>query len=217
MKISISFLCLFLVFSSLTCDNDDDPMGGEGGLLDDLIRVEAQLNIRACDFVRDHQVVEDEDYIDDVNINFDSRDGTTNIDSDNNSMRVEIDYTGFLGTEYLGYIEASLDSEGGIHLTDFEASVSETNETVFQNYAFKVENLEESSDEVIEDVSKLRYLRFEVNGAALCVVLDRSMIIGESGNPVYFWNSNFSFSEELIDCDCQDISSLIITYVFDAN
>ena len=163
-------------------------------------------------------MVPDKDVKDLLYITFDSRDGEMTIDDQTgNDLIVNIDYTSFFGTYHQGSMNLMINKSGDSHFIDFEGSKKEETSTVTEEYMWKVEGLSESNEVTITDVSTTRHLYFELNGKAVCEYLEASNIPNSSINPKHVWDSSLSFKQELVNCNCEGESRMLITLVFDAS
>jgi hypothetical protein len=184
--------------------------------LDKLLRVEVVLAIEQCDFTRSNGQVPPKDVKDLLYLTFDTRDGDIVINSSKDGLTVDIDYTGILGVEHKGKITTRLYKNGDKHYVDFEGTKEEVTNTVQTYFAFAVNDVEETSDMIINDVTITRELVFELLDADVCMALNSAMNSSSTDNPYYAWLSS-GLNDQLIQCDCMMNSQLLIKYVYDAN
>jgi len=213
MKLNIFLLVSYLVFCSLSCDKKDEVT--ETGLLENLLRVEALVSIDQCDFTRSNSQVSN-NIKEILYFTFDTRDGSIMINNSNDELSVAIDYTSLLGTKHTGEIISRIYKNGDRHFVDFEGNKMEDSGSIMTSYAFAIDGVEETKDEVIDDVTKTRELSFELTGMDVCTFLNASTNSTYIDNPYFVWDSGI-VKDELIQCDCMAGSRLLVKYVYHAN
>lgn len=224
------FFAMGLAIYGCDTTSDDDPPA-ESGLLENFLRLEARLQINDCVFEREHPSgVLQNPKEDAVNIYFDSRDGQVSIDENTNELMVNLDGTGLFGELHKGHFIARISKSGETFKLDFEATRKDSTSSVSEEYSFAVSELSHTADRTEGDPTIYRYLEFELIDMDVCSTLDanynplataptstNNVLPNALNNPFYYWHSEGSIRDNLVNRDCASGANLKITLVFNVD
>lgn len=145
-------------------------------------------------------------------LQFDTKDGNMKFDENTGEVMTTLDYTVIFGLVHSGYINKTISKVGDKHVVGFDAERMKVAGSVVTTYGKEVSNVDETRNEVINDVTSTRQISFELSDMDICNYL-------KSGSTLKaHYKSIFPpFTDELVDYDCSSNASLIITFVYREN
>jgi hypothetical protein len=211
MKKLIVLLLVVWLGIFFSCEKESEGIVNDD-LVADLLRIEAYLRIDDVDFVKSNGQVT-LDIKDQLYMVFDTRDGDMSINESTGEINTSIDYVGVLGAIHKGSISARLVENGGLSYLDYAAEMRDTAGTVITHYEFQVTSVPESSNVIIDDITKTREITFELSGTEVC-----RFLTDDTKDPPVF-NASYHFesqplTEYMSNCDCSGESSLSIVFVY---